>query len=295
MRNGAKYSPIARVLSALSVITLLGSAVACTGGSGREARENGTFNLALPYAQGINRVALEIGVEDGVFKKHGLKPKLQTYQGGGAVIQAFGAGEAQFGHLGTLDLLNAVKNGLPIVAAMNIVDRGNQSLIVKKTSPIEQLDDLRGGTIAVTSKGSLTDAEARYWVGKSGLDPESDAKIVGAGDIAAAVAAVRSGKADAGVSIEPITSAAVAKGDVRVIAGMDDEQGFGAELLAASKDVVEDDPDFACRVVKGYVDSYKYAAEHESRVVGKIMKDFDVSKKVAEKTFNDWIKSHPFQ
>jgi NitT/TauT family transport system substrate-binding protein len=90
------------------------------------------------------------------------------------------------------------------------VDRINDGLIVKPDSPIKSFADLKGKTLGHVP-GIQWRTISRYMVRASGLDPDTDVKLV---DLAVSmqVPAVVGGTVDATLSLEPVGSIAVASG-----------------------------------------------------------------------------------
>jgi NitT/TauT family transport system substrate-binding protein len=90
------------------------------------------------------------------------------------------------------------------------VDRINDGLIVKPDSPIKSFSDLKGKTLGHVP-GIQWRTISRHMVRASGLDPDTDVKLV---DLAVAmqVPAVVGGTVDATLSLEPVGSIAVASG-----------------------------------------------------------------------------------
>jgi NitT/TauT family transport system substrate-binding protein len=90
------------------------------------------------------------------------------------------------------------------------VNRINDGLIVKPDSPIKTFADLKGKTLGHVP-GIQWRTISRHMVRASGLDPDTDVKLI---DLAVAmqVPAVVGGTVDATLSLEPVGSIAVASG-----------------------------------------------------------------------------------
>jgi NitT/TauT family transport system substrate-binding protein len=89
---GAAASRIALVsVSAAALAT--GCHVPGTGGSGSSASGSGSITVAV--VKGIDNAPLQMGVQEGLFRQHGLTVTVQNYSSVGQEIQALTSGHAQ--------------------------------------------------------------------------------------------------------------------------------------------------------------------------------------------------------
>jgi NitT/TauT family transport system substrate-binding protein len=131
------------------------------------------------------------------------------------------------------------------------VNRINDGLIVKPDSSIKSFADLKGKTLGHVP-GIQWRTISRYMVRASGLDPDSDVKLV---DLAVSmqVPAVVGGTVDATLSLEPVGSIAVASGKaIRAVTNpvamvIADPFYSGASIMTTK--FLKDRPDVARRVV----------------------------------------------
>lgn len=131
------------------------------------------------------------------------------------------------------------------------VNRINDGLIVKPDSPIKGFADLKGKTLGHVP-GIQWRTISRYMVRASGLDPDTDVKLV---DLAVSmqVPAVVGGTVDATLSLEPVGSIAVASGKaVRAVTNpvakvIADPFYSGASIMTTK--FMREHPDVARRVV----------------------------------------------
>src|SRR4029077_413191 len=70
-------------------------------------------------------------------------------------------------------------------------------------SSIKTWADLKGGTVGVSTFGSLTDQLTRYVLRKHGLKPETDVRIMQAGPSATSIQLLRSGRLLAAIQSAP--------------------------------------------------------------------------------------------
>lgn len=131
------------------------------------------------------------------------------------------------------------------------VDRINDGLIVKPDSPIKSFADLKGKTLGHVP-GIQWRTISRHLVRASGLDPDTDVKLV---DLAVGmqIPAVVGGTVDATLSLEPVGSIAVASGKaIRAVTNpvakvIADPFYSGASIMTTR--FMKENPDVARRVV----------------------------------------------
>src|SRR6266550_2346681 len=100
---------------------------------------------------------LDVGIEMGLFAKHGLDVEASAAAGDAKLQQALTADSADIG-IGSGPGMAFMAKGVPAkaVAAMAGVPR-NMAVMVGANSAIRTVDDLKGKRIGVTTVGSLTD------------------------------------------------------------------------------------------------------------------------------------------
>lgn len=145
--------------------------------------------------------------ELGYFADEGLNVDIVVTMGGGPDVLAVLAGDAAFTVNDGAQILPALSKGLKLTCLMATMDRNviNVSMLkplakklgVGPDSDIKsKLASLKGLKIGVTRPGSLTWQLARFNLAKAGLNPDSDAQIVGLGGGPAVGAALDKGRVD---------------------------------------------------------------------------------------------------
>src|SRR5690242_19178698 len=138
---------------------------------------------------------LHVGVEVGIFRKHGLDIEIANFGGDAKLLQALTADGIDIA-LGGGPTIAFVQKGTPMLGIAAIADApGTIMLVVLKDGPVRREDDLKGRTVSVSTAGSLT-----YWLAKElsrrkgwGND---GIKVAPLGTAAAQIAALRTGQID---------------------------------------------------------------------------------------------------
>jgi ABC-type nitrate/sulfonate/bicarbonate transport system substrate-binding protein len=103
---------------------------------------------------------LDVGIEMGLFAKHGLEVEASAAAGDAKLQQALAADSADMG-IGSGPGMAFMAKGVPAkaVGVMYGVPK-NMAVMVAYNSPIKTVDDLKGKKIGCTTVGSLT-----HWIG----------------------------------------------------------------------------------------------------------------------------------
>jgi len=157
---------------------------ACGGGSPSGSADapssGGTDGDLTPISVGVlsiaPSVAMQYGIDEGVFEDHGLKVELQTGQGGAAMLPAISNGNMDFAVGNPLSVLTAADKGLDVrivtgYSASKAEGEDINGVVTRKDSGIDGFADLAGQTTSVNTlktQGDLTIMEA---AAQDGADP----------------------------------------------------------------------------------------------------------------------------
>jgi NitT/TauT family transport system substrate-binding protein len=177
-----------------------------------------------------------VAEKQGFFKEVGFDRVTGTEMAGGAAIQpAVQSGQLDLGWSNNVSVILAhtQKFDFKFFAGgvfLTPETLQNQSILVKKSSPIRSAQDLVGKTIGMNTLGNLNELAAKAWLDREGVDP-SKVKMVELGTPLTVPPLVQ-GRVDASTANEPAITIAMAKGDVRILAD-DPFAVFGEEPFLA--------------------------------------------------------------
>jgi NitT/TauT family transport system substrate-binding protein len=181
----------------------------------------------------------------GLFKKAGLDVQITTLSSTAATTQAVATGAVDVGTTNLVSIALAHERGIPIVVVAPAGASSSASpiegILVATGSPIKTAKDLDGKSIITAVLRNGLTIETAAWMEKNGGDYQSLKWIEAPNPTSAAM--VSGGRVDAAVLAEPYLSAALAGGDVRLLATL------GAEIAPVT-------------VIGGYITSRDYAAAH---------------------------------
>lgn len=172
--------------AAIAALTLS----ACSGGSLDGKTEN---TDAGPATEGLTKVivgvlpiapaaAVQLGIDEGIFEKHGLDVELQLGDGGAALLPAVASGTMQFAVGNPLSVLTAASQGLD----MNIVagysrsysdpsvseDLAPSGITTRADANIKTWKDLEGKTLAINALNTQGDLTTKALIEADGGDPD---------------------------------------------------------------------------------------------------------------------------
>src|SRR4249920_404078 len=120
-----------------------------------------------------------VGKDSGIFAKYGLDVQLIFFTGGTTAILALVSGDVPITQVSGPGLVNSALAGSDAVFVAAGIISLNYVLMGKPG--IKTVEQLKGGTLAISRFGSATDSIARFALRRIGLTPGKDLTIVQVG------------------------------------------------------------------------------------------------------------------
>ncbi len=217
-------------------------------------------------------------------------------QGTATVSQALIVGTADCGINAPLTLAQAIvgANLEPVlIGATN--GESPQSFtsywVVKEDSPIRSVKELKGKTVAVNTIGSQMHAFGRIWLKLNGLDPDHDVRFAEI-PFPLAETALRQGRVDAIVLVQPFASKAEKTGGLRKLGALRDVQPNLLNLIeVCRKGFVDKQPNVAAQYAKDFAAASKRFSDDHAASITLISDTLKVPKPALESfmfTANDF-------
>jgi NitT/TauT family transport system substrate-binding protein len=267
-----------------AVAVLLAAAFACASGAAAAATK---VRVGQPQAGTFQFVPLQVGIEAGIFQKHGVDVEVTDFGGGPKVQQALAANSIDVAIGSGPELALEVK-GAPEIAVAAMADAPYSVLLaVLKDSPIKTAEDLKGKTVSVSSKGSLT-----YWLAQElsrqlgwGTDGFTIAPL---GATATQTAALRTHQID-GMIVEANAGYRLEEdGSGRVLVQFGDRiKTFHIYVLYARRAFAESDPDAVRAFLAGWFDTIAYMLAHRDQTIDIVRRTAEVSQGVATRDYDE--------
>jgi NitT/TauT family transport system substrate-binding protein len=247
------------------------SAGATSGGSG-EVRQVTVGMLPIhPTA------ALYAGIDQGFFADHGIEVKVETGQGGAALLPAVMAGQIQFATSNPVSLLQARDKGLDVrviahwTSALSSGDTDINGVVAKAGAGMTSAKDLAGKTVAVNTLNGMGGLTIREAVRKDGGDPDA-VKFVEM-PFPDMPAALTGGNVDAVWVPEPFLSSLQASGNTVVsYSSKESVPGHPTQLFFTSGQLIDDDPQLVKDFTAAVEETLEYADENPNAVKAQVAK-----------------------
>ena len=162
------------------------------------ARADEQLRVGVSIPAAIAFVPLQVGIETGIFKKHGLDIMRADLGGAARAQQALAAESLDIVIAGGPDLALVAKGQYALAVGVITTGPRQTTLIVRNDNPMKSPEELKGKTVGISTAGGLSDWVVRQLSRKLGFGAQG-IRAVGLGQDSAQVAALRTGQIDATV------------------------------------------------------------------------------------------------
>ncbi len=246
-----------------------------------------TLRLGKAQPNQFAFVPADVGVDTGIFKKHGLDIEISSFAGDAKEMQALTAGGLDIA-LGGGPAIATIVKGVPMKAVAAEANAPNTILlVVLKDGPIQSVDDLKGRTVSVSTVGSLT-----YWLtqqlsraqgwGDNGI------KIAPLGSAETQIAALKTHQID-GVTTDGATVYKFAEtGAARILVKFGDRvKDFHVHVIYASNSLISEKPEALKTFLAAWFETIAYMRDHRQETIDIAVKHTGVSPAVAAESYDD--------
>jgi sulfonate transport system substrate-binding protein len=280
-----------RARRAATALLAVGAAVmalaACGSGSDSSSgasKSSGSITVGLPVDD-ASYGPMYLAADRDLFAKHGLKVKLVVFQGGSELAKAVVGGSVDVAVSALSEMIPAVEQHQPLKAFYG--GYNSSPFVWFGQKGMTNVAQAKGKKWGVTKIGSSTDFITRYLLKKDGIDPESDAKVIGVGPGPAQVAAIKSKQIDVTVS-SPVTSYQLEQMGLPVIARQSDlTKEYPTHVAYAKTSFIEQHGADAQRFLQGMVDGMKLAKRDPKATAAAIAAHQKVSEDLAMRAYKD--------
>ena len=269
--------PCSRLVTAIAfALALSNSALAQT-----------KVRVGQPQAGTFQFVPLQVANEAGIFKQHGIEVEIVSFGGGPRVQQALAAESIDIG-IGSGPELAFVAKGAPETALAAIADAPYSVVLsVPKDSAIRSPEDLKGKTISISSKASLTD-----WLGQE-LSRQlgwgaSGINLAPLGTTAAQMAALKTRQID-GMIVEANAGYRMEEdGSGRVLVQFGDRvKVFHIYIVYARNGFLQQTPQAVQAFLAAWFDAIAYMREHRAATIDIVRRTAEVSPGIAARDYDE--------
>lgn len=249
---------------------------ACGGSSGGGEQSSGPVKLQVGYSEPVADVLpLWIGIESGIFAKHGLQVSSQQITSTNNVA-ALLSRQVQFAFVGGSEVLSAAAQGgdLSVIGIATPV----YPYVFYSSPGIPDAQGLKGKKIATTKPGANLDISTRVALSKLGVNPDRDVSIVPTGSVPNVTSALITGQMAGSVSHPPESLQLEGKGFHPLYDLAKQKIPYAAVGVTTTKAYSSAHKDATQRFVDGVLESIHREQTDKQfavRVLGKYLKEQD--------------------
>ena len=222
---------------------------------------------------------LWVGIERGLFRKHGYDPQVLQTRSGPIMMATLASGGAPLVWAAPSSAISATVGGMKMGCFAVGSNKMPRELVVRKG--IESLEDLRGKTFGVQSIGGGFWLSTMFGLDGLGLDPDKykfNMRVLG--DTTTVTQALMSGNVDAAVI--PYSFADMAKrAGARSLADLGAAKiTFQATAICSQKDSAAISPEIMVELTKGLVEALVYIQDgsHKREVMDVLKRNLRLSR-----------------
>jgi len=222
------------------------------------------LNVGYSAASG-DQLPAWVAKDSGIFAKYGLDVQVIFFTGGTTAVLALVSGDVPIAQISGPGVVNSVLAGSDAVFIAGGMTSLNYVLMGKPG--VKSVEQLKGGTLAISRFGSATDSIARFALRKTGLTPGKDVTIVQVGSGPERLSALLTGRVTAAV-INPPSSFQAEKRGLATLADVA-KMGLVFQHTGAvtTKKYIREHTDIVRRYVRAHVEAvHKMWADKESSI-----------------------------
>lgn len=258
-------------LPVAAVVTLLAS-TACGGGQedgGGDGGGNQSIEVgAIPI---VDVAPLHLGVDQGIFEKHGIDMEIQNTTGGAQAVPSVVSGDYDFAFGNITSIMVGRTNELPLqIVANGVTSTGEQGgdfggVVVPEGSDITDAKGLEDSTIAVNNLENIGDTTVRNSIRKDGGD--SDTVEFVELPFPEMPAALERGDVDAAWVVEPFLTSSLNQGATEVASNfVDAHKDLSVAYYFTTEQMVQQNPELVDNFTAAIEESLTYANENPDEV-----------------------------
>jgi NitT/TauT family transport system substrate-binding protein len=259
------------ILSAVLRVSTLAVALAGLAVTGASAQT--VLKVGRSQALNFSFTPVDVGIEKGIFAKHGLTIESYDFGGDAKMQQGMSSGAVDIG-IGSGPGLSAAAKGAPVIGIAAMMDRPKSIVLVVRNDGPQTVEELKGKTVSVSTAGSLTDWVTHQLVKKEGWQPE-DLNIQPLGASSTAAAALKTGQTD-GMVVDLATAYLFEdEGAGRILVRFGDiVEHFHNHVIFARAGLAKENPDAIRGFMEAWFETVQYMKDHKDETLaisGRIM------------------------
>jgi NitT/TauT family transport system substrate-binding protein len=278
-----------RVLAVILCVFMFGASL---------AHADDKLRVGKAVAGPFDFVPLDIGLQKGFFKTHGVDVEQVDFDGSAKLQQGLGADAIDVGLGSGPELAFVAKGNTDLAIAVFAGPPNSQVLVVRAVGPVHAVADLKGKKIGLSTVGSLTDWLVRQLSREQGWGPEG-IEGVPLGSESGRTASLRAGTTD-GMVIDVATAAKLEKEKAgRIIVHFGTvAPDFIIHAIFATNKSIANKPEVLKHFLAGWFETINWMRAHRDETVALaapvMHQDKDIVAMNYDQTMNDFSTTGRF-
>ena len=243
------------------------ASVALALGALGTAAQADPLRVGKPQSEIFSFVPLDVGMQEGIFKKNGIEVESFDLGGAAKLQQALTAQAIDIG-LGSGPALSFIAKGAPQRGIASMAGPPLVlTLIVAKDGPVKSVADLKGKTISISSPGGVLEWMVRQLSQRQGWGTDG-ITMIGLGTDSAQIAALRTGQI-VGMPMDiGVASKLEDDGVARILVHFGDiAPTFIMHVIFATEDAIAKRPDDLRKFLAGWFETIRFMNKNKAEAV----------------------------
>jgi NitT/TauT family transport system substrate-binding protein len=224
--------------------------------------------VARSSTSGFTFDPLNIGIEQGIYAKHGLDVQAVVMNGSAKLHQAMLAGALDIGLGAGTDIAFLVKGSPEMAVGAIMLGAGIYGLTIGPNSSIHSVADLKGKKIEISTTASLTQWLVLQLVKQQGWKPDDIAMVTVGSDAVGQTAALETGQVDASMGAAALGWQLETEGRGRLlIPASDIVHDFVMNAVFASNKLIAQRPDTLRAFLKAWYETVAFMRANRAETV----------------------------
>jgi NitT/TauT family transport system substrate-binding protein len=272
-------------MRSLCVAAIAAAVVAMGPGGEADAQQTLRVGKAVPDA--FTFVPLDVGMQEGIFKRHGLDIDEYGFGGSAKLQQGLASNSIDIG-IGSGPELAFVAKGAPVLGVAAMAGKpALLAIVVPLKGPVQTVADLKGKIISSSTAGSLTTWLLRELSRQQGWGPDG-INLAFLGDEPPQVAAMRTGAIQGAVLQIASGYRLEEAGYAKILYRFGDiEPHFIIHVIYARKALIANDPDAIRRFLAGWFETIAFMRAHKDDTVRIAAPIIGTSPEIAARAYDE--------
>ena len=253
--------------------------------AGAPASAQEKLRVGKAVAESFAFLPLDVGVREGIFKRHGLDVEIIAFGGGARLQQALAADSIDMGVSAGPELA-LLEKGAPVKGvAMPFGPPVYLMLLVRPGDAIKTAADLKGRKIGVSSARSLTGWLAIELSRQQGWGPRGIELV--SSPPRTSFASIKTGQIDGMVTDLTFALRAEQAGEGKILLGFGDlVRDFHTHIIYAANKLIAAKPETVRRFNAGWFDTIAFMRAHKAETVKTAMDVLHLPEQIASPTYD---------